>query len=84
MKKQKICFLLASILFSVLMCVVVACSNPNDGQKYKISFDSNGGSFVAPITYTVGKDLKMQDDMGNVVEKYSKKNQPSFTQAEKQ
>ena len=31
-----------------------------------------------------GKDLKMQDDMGNVVEKYSKKNQPSFTQAEKQ
>ena len=59
MKKNTIRFLLTSMLLGALTCVMVACSNPNDGQKYKISFDSNGGSFVAPITYTVGQDFRM-------------------------
>ena len=59
MKKQIIRLLLTFMLWGALTFVMVACSNPNDGQKYKISFDSNGGSFVAPITYTVGQDLRM-------------------------
>ena len=42
MKKNTIRFLLTSMLLGALTCVMVACSNPNDGQKYKISFDSNG------------------------------------------
>ena len=58
MKKHILRYFLFSLLITLLSCVIVGCSSSN-GEKYKISFDSNGGSFVAPITYTVGKDLKM-------------------------
>lgn len=58
MKKRLLQQLLLALLITLLCCVAISCSSSN-GKKYKISFDSDGGSFVAPITYVVGKELKM-------------------------
>ena len=50
-------------VLAVILCIVLSAAFlygcGGSGAKHKISFDSNGGSFVAPIVYTSGETLRM-------------------------
>lgn len=50
-------------VLAVVLCIVLGAAFlygcGDNGAKYKISFDSDGGSFVAPIVYTSGETLRM-------------------------
>lgn len=63
MKRRGVLSMKRIRVLAVILCIVLSAAFlygcGGSGAKYKISFDSNGGSFVAPIVYTSGETLRM-------------------------
>lgn len=57
--KKRILQSAVAMLLSVTMAFGISACSGSKGAAYKISFDSDGGSFVAPVTYTVGQNMRM-------------------------
>ena len=52
-----------SLFFSVFLLVltIVGCSKPK-AQEYTITFETDGGSTIAPITFTDAKEVEKPTD----------------------